>query len=438
MRTLLVLFSLILLSTLTVFAAANDLPSASRLSQLPPEAQSSLISALGTLTASFGQSEDLLGWSVAIDGNTVVVGAMQQSFYGSLPGAVYVFVKPASGWANLTQTATLTASDQNTTGYGNGLGTSVAISGDTIIAGAPLGGTAAHAGAIYVYVRPANGWHDATETAKLTATDSNITADFAGAVAISSNTIVSSKIFADNHGAAYVYVKPAGGWTSSTQTAKLTASNSNARELGTSVAIDGQTIVVGCPLQFTGTAYVYVMPSSGWTDMTETAQLRASDETRGDEFSSTVAVKGNAILIGSPYAVVNGIQSGAAYVFAKPASGWKTTNHFAAKLTPSDGASQDGFGLALAFERQTAVIGSPSHLFGQLPGPGAVYTFVRPANGWTSMTQTDELWFPGKSVYPFVAFGRSVAISGTTIVSGAPFVQVGANTNQGAAYVLGQ
>ena len=65
------------------------------------------------LTASDATSFDGLGYSVAISGNTVVVGSPYQSFGNdAAQGAVYVFVMPGGGWAtDTTQTAELTASD---------------------------------------------------------------------------------------------------------------------------------------------------------------------------------------------------------------------------------------------------------------------------------------------------------------------------------------
>jgi hypothetical protein len=419
------LITVLTLVIFTTLAAASD-ASISRFSQLPPEAQ---VSILASLTASNGQASDWMGNSVAIEGDTVVVGAPQQGVYADLPGAVYVFVKPASGWANMTQTATLTASDQNSNGHGNLLGNQVAISKGTIIAGAPWSGKPL-LGAVYVYVRPAGGWRDATETGKLTSTDLlTDKSTFGGYVAIDGDTIVATQ--ADwRHGAAYVFVKPARGWVTTTQTAKLTPSPVSASWFGISIGISNNAVVVGCPLQQRGTAYVFVKPTTGWQDATETAQLRPHDETTLDEFGQAVAISGDEILGGAPFAVVNGAQSGAAYVFLKPAAGWKTTQHFSAKLTPSDGTSHDAFGMSVAINGGTAVVGAPAH---PNEGTGAVYVFSRPATGWTSTSQPAAVLGTG-----IIDFGLSVAVSGSTIVSGEPTAKIGNNNAQGTAFVLGQ
>jgi hypothetical protein len=161
-----------------------------------------------------------------------------------------VFVKPTGGWADATQTAKLTASDGATDDL---LGFSVAVSGATIVAGAPpatVGGNSFQ-GAAYVFVKPTGGWADATQTAKLTASDGAAGDSLGYSVAASGGTIVAGAIGAtvsghSGQGAAYVFVKPEGGWADATQTAKLTASDGAAGDtLGVSVAVSGNTIVAG-------------------------------------------------------------------------------------------------------------------------------------------------------------------------------------------------
>ena len=181
------------------------------------------------LTASDGETGDSLGYSIAISGSTIVAGAPIHQVGSNIgEGAAYVFVMPASGWANATQTAELTAS--------NGaarirLGYSIAISGSTIVAGAlaQAVGLNTEQGAAYVFVMPASGWTNATQTAELTASDGRSNDNLGASVAVSGGTIVAS---APNHmvgsnlaqGALYVFVALPSGWANATQTAELTAS----------------------------------------------------------------------------------------------------------------------------------------------------------------------------------------------------------------------
>jgi hypothetical protein len=183
------------------------------------------------LTASDGVIRDNFGHSVAIEGDTVVVGASGSLSPVGQPGSVYVFVKAPGGWSGrLTETAKLTASDA---AAGDHFGHSVAINGGTIVVGAfqdDVGGNNAQ-GSAYVFVEPGGGWGGSlTETAKLTSSDGGAVDLFGSSVAISGDTVV---VGAQLHhvggntaqGAAYVFVEPAGGWGGSlTETAKLTAS----------------------------------------------------------------------------------------------------------------------------------------------------------------------------------------------------------------------
>jgi hypothetical protein len=164
-----------------------------------------------------------------------------------------VFVEPASGWTNMTQTAELT----NTGNFAEvGFGSSVAISGDTVVAGAPQAyvGLDVQAGAAYVFVEASSGWTNMTQTAELSASDGEANDALGTSVAIAGDTVVAgapdAQIGANaNQGAVYAFVEPASGWTNMTQTAKLTASDGEADDiLGSSVAASGDIVVASAPV----------------------------------------------------------------------------------------------------------------------------------------------------------------------------------------------
>ncbi len=403
------------------------------------------------LTASDGATANVLGSSVAIDRNTIVAGAFGKTVGQNVAqGALYVFVKPASGWANATQTAELTASD----GAANDDLSSVAISGDTIVAGVPVRtvGNNVAQGAVYVFVKPSAGWKDAHETAKLTASDGAADDSLGNDVSVSGDTVVASApgvspngTFAQ--GAGYVFVKPAAGWKDGTQTAKLTTTDGATQDdlgLGNGASISGDTIVLGSSTHKVGTnasqgaAYVYVKPDSGWTNMTETTELIASDGGAGDRFGFAVAISGDTVAVGAFHHLVNGTASGAAYVFVKPAPGWaldapRSTQ--TAELTPSDGATNDRFGAQLGVSGNTVVVGSFLHQVGANQAQGAAYTFSRPGLTWKSETQTSQVTAADGAKSDF--FSDSVAVSGNLVVVGAPLHMVGGNQSQGALYLFG-
>jgi hypothetical protein len=378
------------------------------------------------LTASDGLNSAGLGTAVAVSGDTIVAGANGQTF-GS--GAVYVFVKPASGWANATQTAELTASDGATGSY---LGSSVAISGDTIVAGAP--GHSSGQGAAYVFVKPASGWANGNQTAELTAGDGVASDGFGSSVAISGDTVVAG---APSHqvgsntsqGAGYVFVKPTSGWANGTQTAELTASDgAHSDKLGSAVAVSGNTAVAGAVGRTggQGAAYVFVMPASGWTSGTQTAELTASDGATGDDLGYAVAVSGSTVVAGAD---LRNSSRGAAYVFVRPASGWANGTQ-TAELTASDGASNENVGNAVALSGDVIAVGAFDHNVSSNTAQGAAYVFVRPASGWANGTQTAELTASDGAFSDYL--GSGVGVTGNVIVAGA----YGRNSGQGAAYAF--
>jgi hypothetical protein len=389
------------------------------------------------LTASDGQSGDGLGFSIAVSGDTVVVGAPTSRT--AAEGAVYVFVKPAAGWKNMKQVAKLTATDA---AFEDELGFAVDIQGDTIVAGAPVVGFNSKPGAVYVFIKPAGGWKDMTQTAELLPSDTQSADQVGWSVSISGNTVASGAISAGSSGGGevYVFVKPARGWKKHmTEIAQLSASDEqNSFALGSWVAIDHDTIVAGAPESgrnggAQGAAYVYVKPAKGWKkNMTETAKLVASDGQSQDAFGSSVYVEGDTIVAGAPAAKLGSNQGqGAGYVFVKPASGWKGLITQTAKLTSSDGQAQDQLGESAAISGNTLALGaSGAHVNGA--SNGAVYVYVKPKDGWKNMTQKFKL-SARDGLNSNIKFGTSVSLSGTTLAIGAP---VAGKTQQGAAYVF--
>ena len=391
------------------------------------------------LIASNGQVGDQLGFSVALNvtGDVAVVGAPHATGTNSQysnTGVAYVFVAPDGGWKKMTETAQLTASDGAS---GDQFGASVAIDGKTIVVGAPQAtvGTSLYQGAAYVFVQPSGGWTNSTETAKLSASDGNAGDRLGYSVAISGNTAIAGAPFAtvnSNYaqGAAYVFVEPSGGWSGMTQNSKLTTSTGTVWDtFGESVAIAATTAVVGAPYeqsapnQLCGAAYVFVKPNGGWhPDMTPTAQLLASDGGTADEFGF-VSISGDAstIVVGAPWndASAKGPLQGAAYVFVRPAKGWVNMLQ-TAKLTASDGHQPDYFGNAVAIssDNSTIVLGTPNYTLQsrKLISEGAAYVFFQPSGGWTNSSGPASATGGTRGYF----FGSGVGIDNGIMVAGAP------------------
>jgi trimeric autotransporter adhesin len=403
------------------------------------------------LTASDGAANDSFGFSVAVRGDTVVAAAPDATVNGNADaGAVYVFVKPQSGWANTTETAKLTASDAaagDLLGDDNGVGSNgVGISGDTIVAGASGEYPAMTPGAVYVFVEPRGGWRSETQTAKLTASDGLIGNELGASVAISGGTVVAGAVNAivngnPDQGAVYVFTEPRGGWRSETQTAELTASDgAEGDDLGSSTGIYGDAVVAGAVGATVngnreGAAYVFTEHPGGWRSETQTAKLTASDGAPQDGFGASVAIGTDTVAAGVYCATVSGNScQGAAYVFTEPAAGWRSETQ-TAKLTASDGAAEDFFGSSVGIGHRTVVAGAPFATINNNAAQGAVYLFDEPKGGWSNETQTGKLTATDGAAND--GLGLAVALSGRELIAGAPFATVNGNADEGVAYLFG-
>ncbi|MFP7754683.1 FG-GAP repeat protein [Thermodesulfobacteriota bacterium B35] len=405
------------------------------------------------LMASDGAAGDVFGKSVAIDGDIVVVGAPEHATGSHLrQGVVYVFKKNVN-WQDISQQAKLTV---NNGAYGDRLGSSVAIDNGVIVAGA-IG--VAGQGAAYVFDSRGAEWHDMTQTAKLSSLYGRIGDWFGYSVAISGDTVVVGAMMHtvsgnSEQGTACVFVKPSGGWTDmAEETADLKASDGAENEhFGRSVAIWKDDIVVGADAtgpggrNFQGAVYVFHQPDTGWANhatLTENAKLMASDGDEYDYLGHSVDIQGNTVVAGAPGFHATGQQDlGAAYVFQRSGSDWVNMEE-TAEFRADDAMPDDHFGSSVAIDDNTVVVGSPYHNYSGtssngLPfvvfNMGAVYVFEKPSGGWHDMRSGALLRSSDGEAEDHL--GSSVAISGTTIVAGAPDHDINSNGDQGAAYVF--
>jgi hypothetical protein len=298
------------------------------------------------LTASDGAAGDHFGFSVAVSGGTAVVGAGRDDDSGSSSGSAYVFRYDGSDWA---EEAKLTASDAAAF---DGFGEQVAVSDDTAVVGADGNDdSGTRSGSAYVFRYDGSDW---VEEAKLTASDAAIYDGFGERVAVSGDTAVVGASGDDDNGlssgSAYVFRYNGTTWV---EEAKLTASDgATNHSFGISAAVSGDTAVVGAYGDaFTGPAYVFRYDGSDWV---EEAKLTASDGAAGDLFGSSVAVSGDTAVVGAHH----DDHFGSAYVFRYDGSDWVEE----AKLTASDAAPSPSFGarlgISVAVSGDTAVVGA--------------------------------------------------------------------------------
>jgi len=375
------------------------------------------------LKASNTGADDHFGYPVSVSGTTVVVGSWGEDSAAtgvngnqadnSAPqaGAAYVFVKSGSTWI---QQAYLKAS--NAEAYDE-FGLAAAISGDTIVVGA---------------------WRESS-----------------AATGVNGNQASNA---AFGSGAAYVFVRSGTTWT---QQAYLKASNAEqgialaGDSFGFRVAVSGDTVIVGADNEDSsatgvngnqsdnngwdsGAAYVFVRNGTTWTQQ---AYLKASNTDKDDAFGVSVAIYGDTAIVGavtedSSATGANGNQadnsiadSGAAYVFVRSGTTWSQQ----AYLKASNPGIADYFGLAVALGDNTAVVGAfqeasaatgvnGNQADNSAPQAGAAYVFARSGNTWTQ-----QAYLKASNTSSHDHFGGTVALSGNTVVVGAP-MESGAST----------
>ncbi|MBO0949975.1 FG-GAP repeat protein [Fibrella forsythiae] len=352
--------------------------------------------------------------------------------YDTDKGAMYLY--DGQNWlplvtttSNLASPASRTASDGGGYDY---FGSSVAISGDYAVVGAPTKSMESNVivGAAYVFVRSGNGWN---EQQKLMASDWAEYNRFGQSVAVSDNYIIvgasGKAINGITQGAVYVFTRSGSTW--SQQQRLLASDGAGANEFGRSVSLSGDYLLVGAPGKNVGNnsaqgaAYVFLRSGTTWT---EQQRLVAIDGAASDYFGSSLAIDGTTTAIGAYNKTVNSNSSqGAAYVFTRSGNVWSQQQ----KLLSSDGASTDYFGGSVALSGDYIVVGAYGKTFGSNYYQGAVYGFNRSGSVWSQQQQ-----FKASDGAMSDYFGTSVTISGNYIMIGAPGKAVGSNTGQGAAY----
>ena len=305
-----------------------------------------------------------------------------------------------------------------------GAGTSVSISGDTAVVGAPGDGGK---GAVYVFVRDplTNTW---APQQTLTASDGVAGDLFGHAVSISGNNIaVGAAGRNSNTGAVYGFNRSGTTWT---QGPILTTGPAGSK-LGYSVSVQGLTLIVGAPYTTigaktnVGNAYAYTSLDGGLTWQQQfVLQVVTGQAKSGDHIGWSVSLSGNTALVGAPDDDFgNKAQAGSTYVFVRNGTTW--TRQTRLNPGPAVGAR---FGTGVALFANAAVIGSD----GRNNGTGTAFVYSRSGTTWSLLgTLTASDGVAGDN------FGASVAVSGLGLaVVGAPHANA-TGANSGKAYLFG-
>ena len=315
------------------------------------------------LNASYdGNEEDHFGFCASLSGDTALIGAPDDDDNGVDSGSAYVFTRSDSVWIQQAKLLALDGADSDEYGW------SVSLSGDTAFIGAPGDDDKGNdSGSVYVFKRMGPLW---TQQQKLSALDATSNDYFGFSLSLDNDTAIIGAPGDDTYqGSVYVFIRIGTTWT---QQAKLQASDGLLLdEFGYSVSLSGDTLLVGAYMddnqdENDGSAYVFSRTDTTWIQQDK---LEASDSSVDDRFGISVSLSGDTALIGAYWDDVDAVQTGSAYVFVRNGTNWSQQE----KLVASDRSEKDYFGFTLFLEGDTALIGAYHSNFMK----GSAYLFER-------------------------------------------------------------
>jgi hypothetical protein len=409
---------------------------------VPPKREpdpDSLVEDSTTIIASDAQDNDRFGWSVDFDGNSLVVGTNPMFASGIFRGKAYVYSRNQGGtdnWGEVRKLAAGDIEDYDLFGY------SVSVDGDSAMVGAfSEDGLGVDRGAAYIYSRNLGGADRWGESKKIAPAEVQDWDRVGYSVALDGERAIIGAPYKLEaglaYGAAFVFDRDRGGPGNWGEVKKITANDIEPSDaFGYSVAIDGDTALVGSLYEngagyLRGAAYVFYRDQGGADNWGEVKKLTAFDAEDQDQFGISVAILGDLAIVGADWKHEAGDEKGAAYIFGRHQGGadnWGLVK----KLSASDGAYGDAFGISVSISEEYAIVGAPGNST-SIVGLGAVYVFQRNLGG-------ADNWGEAGKIVPVDAnescwFGWSTALAGDMVAVGAP-VKRGAGSERGAVYVI--
>ncbi|ABQ92952.1 FG-GAP repeat protein [Roseiflexus sp. RS-1] len=398
----------VLITLLTLFAPARSVMM-----------QSSLTFTQTKLLAADAAQYNYFGLSVAVRGDTAIVGAYGKSDLVRNAGAAYAFTRNAGSW---TQQARLGTSSPLIDAY---LGATVATNGSYTAAGAPYASVGAqNDGVVYLFSNAT--WQQQTI---LLPNDPDSLSQFGNALAINDNTLFVGAPMHDsfgvNAGAVYVFTFDGASWVQ--QQKLIGVDTAPGDRFGSALALNDGWLAVSAPLHSSpgspgGAVYLFEFDGVSWV---QRYKVGAPDTIAGDRFGSAIALDDGWLAVGVPLHRFVGSASGAVYLFEFNGTAWVQRQKFVA----SDTAGSDQFGSALALENRRLVVGAPLHNSNG-PASGAVYIFERATTTWIERAK-----LIGSDTNAGDRLGGSISIDGNTILVGA-YGDTAAGPATGAAYVF--
>jgi hypothetical protein len=423
-------------NTLTVIVTAADGVSTGTYTVTVTRESANEFAQQAYLKASNPGLADQFGYSIALSGDTLAVGAWREDNNDNNladSGAVYVFIRTGTVWS---QQAYIKASNA---GSGDRFGNSVSLSGDTLAVGAyreqsnatvingdESDNSLTEAGAVYVFTRSGTVW---SQQAYIKASDAGSYDRFGWSVTLSGDTLAVGApedpidISLADSGAVYLFIRNGTAWS---QQAYIKASNPDVSDsFGYSVALFGDTLAVGAKgedsnatgiqqgspgdpsnndSQDSGAVYMFTRSGATWTQQ---AYIKASNPGINNVFGWSLALDGETLAVGAPFEASTVPNSGAVYVFIRNGALWTQQ----AYVKASNPGMNDTFGWSVALSDDTFAAGAK----GDQANAGAVYLFTRSGTVWSQQDYVTPAVIDSGDL-----FGYSVALSGDTLAVGAP------------------
>jgi hypothetical protein len=377
------------------------------------------------ITASDGAAGDFFGVSVSISGDTAIVGAEGDDGY---KGAAYIFERNRGGANNWGEVKKLTGSgttqpagDQSVSNFGY----SVSISGDTAIVGMNALVQDSYA---WIFERNAGGANNWGEVKRIRH-DELFEFDWFGySVSISGDTVIVGAWYGSPvtggsvGGRAYIFERNKGGTNNWGQVKMLLPSDTVQFDgFGVSVSISGDTAIV-CDPENKGSVYIFERNTGGADNWGEVKKITASDGAVLDNFGYSLSISNDIVVIGA-FNDDNG--KGSAYIYERNRGGMNNWGEVK-KLTASDGAANDQFGISVSISVDTVIVGAS----GDDNSKGSAYIFKRNTGGIDNWGQVKKLTASDGAAGD--EFGYSVSISGDTAIVGS----VGDDNVKGSAHIF--
>ena len=365
-----------------------------------------------------GNPVDNFGWSVALDGNRALVGAIGRN--GGVPngkGSAYIFDLSGGVWSEPTDISLGTNAD--TFDY---FGYSVALDGSRALVGAR--GRNGYRGAAYIFDYDGTTWNETTDISL--GGGGGFYDYFGQSVALDGNRALVGAPGHDSgfpkNGSAYIFDLSGGVWSEPTDIS-LGTDGSGGDSFGNSVALDGSRAIVGAPGRDgnRGAAYIFDLSGGTWSKTTDISL--GTDANPDDEFGYSVALDGSRALVGVP-GRYNGFNKGTAYIFDYDGTTWSETTDIS---LGTDGDVNDYFGYSVALDGNRALVGAHGTNNGLGTLQGSAYIFDLSGGAW-SETKDISLGTDGSGGD---YFGYSVALDGNRALVGA----IGRDDHRGAAYI---